>query len=253
MKRLALLLPLLALAGAPVRAEDPATNAPVLPAWFADVRVGMSTNEFFSLVPDAKEVRNPRTDSEPGMIAYSLETGNDPFGADWFFLFKNDGLVASFAESGLKEGSLSGVRDAIVAELAVRFGEPDEKVWVPFYALIDSPDVFRIAWTNETSILAVDLAEAIDRSDLTVLLAGRAFAMEDSEISTVLFGIVPDNLTADAIRHIRHFGADCVRTLIEKGEFEEFAKEARRLLALVTATNAPAAPTPRAESAEGTE
>ena len=261
------------------RAEDPAADAAALPAWFDGIRVGMSTNEFFARVPDAKEVRNPRTDSEPGMIAYSLETGNDPFGADWFFLFKNDGLVASFAESGLKEGSLSGVRDAIVAELAVRFGEPDEKVWVPFYALIDSPDAFRISWTNETSILAVNLAEAIGRSDLTVLLAGRAFAMEDSEISTVLFGIVPDNLTADAIRHIRHFGADCVRTLIEKGEFErarsqalllrdaliraaekapdddaeEFAEEARRLLALVTATNAPAAPAPRAESAEGAE
>jgi hypothetical protein len=279
MKRLALLLPLLALAAAPARAEDPATNAAALPAWFDGIRVGMSTNEFFALVPDAKEVRNPRTDSEPGMIEYSLETGNDPFGADWFFLFKNDGLVASFAESGLKEGSLSGIRDAIVAELAVRFGEPDEKVWVPFYALIDSPDAFRISWTNETSILAVNLAEAIGRSDLTVLLAGRAFAMEDSEISTVLFGIVPDNLTADAIRNIRHFGADCVRTLIEKGEFErarsqalllrgaliraaekapsddaeEFAEETRRLLALVTATNAPAAPAPHAEPAEGAE
>ena len=40
MKRLALLLPLLALAAAPARAEDPATNAPVVGKSHAETAEG---------------------------------------------------------------------------------------------------------------------------------------------------------------------------------------------------------------------
>ena len=77
MNKLALFVPLLALAAAPARAEDPATNAPVLPAWFGDIRIGMSTNEFFARLPDAKW-----TCEDEGPTPWLVELEHSRFPAD---------------------------------------------------------------------------------------------------------------------------------------------------------------------------
>jgi hypothetical protein len=55
MKKLALLLPLLALAASPALAEDPATNAPaLLPGPLSALRLGMTESELRAVRPDAR-------------------------------------------------------------------------------------------------------------------------------------------------------------------------------------------------------
>ena len=143
MKRLALLLPLLALA-ALARAADPATNAPVLPAWFADVRVGMSTNEFFARLPDAKwtcEDEGPT----PWLVEWEDESAPD---VEAGFIFVR-GRLAFLLASGDQDAS--GRFAAWSSELESRFGPPDVRDAVPMLHDIG----VRTAWTNGPAVSAL--------------------------------------------------------------------------------------------------
>ena len=89
MKRIALLLPLLALATAPARAEDPATNAPsrsVLANAFADIRAGVAEAakggfDFETLDLSARRVLRT-CEERPGCFPWDFVRDVRPFGED---------------------------------------------------------------------------------------------------------------------------------------------------------------------------
>ena len=215
MKRLALLLPLLTLT-VPAFAQDPATDA-VLPAWFDDVRIGMTTNEFLALGLDVKE--SPRfASSSPGETAYRLESAFPSFADKWCFVFADGRLALSVAESGWRNGPLSHVHKALSAELETRFGNPAETDILPLSLLLDEPDALRTSWTNESRILSVFLSSTFDKTDLTLMSAAPSFAESDRTMSLFFLGLVPDHLSDKAAENVRRFADDEVRRLFETTE-----------------------------------
>ena len=135
-------------AAAVAAAADPATNAPVLPAWFADVRIGMSTNEFFARVPGARW-----TCEEEGPTLWTAElSGQDGPMAFWGFSLPDGRLELIFARSGEDRAVSAEERRALAAELAGVLGRP---VGTRRLEVEDFEGAERIGWTNETALAAL--------------------------------------------------------------------------------------------------
>ncbi len=198
MRRLFLLLPLLALAASPTRAEGPATNAPALPAWFGGIRIGMSTDEFFAMGLDAEEVSPFEEEPRPGEKWFSFQPDGKAFGVDWLFVFKDGLLVLANAEDDADKV----LRASILSELKARFGEPD--VSAPFVLsafLGDEAATVRTAWTNGASLVAVVVPENPEPGSLNLSLSDRSYAASGPEwVSLLFYGLVPADLPGESIR-----------------------------------------------------
>jgi len=187
MKRLALLLPLLALVAAPARAEDPATNAPVLPEWFAEVRIGMSTNEFFARLPDAKW-----TCEEEGPTPWLVELeGQDGPMTFWSFSFPDGHLERIFAFSGENPAVSAEERRTLSAELAGRLGRP---VGTRRLEIEDLEGAERIGWTNETALAALCSMTDTPGGPAPVFFVemSREAARRDKDAQDLLRGLAPE-------------------------------------------------------------
>ena len=187
MKRIAALLPLLALAAAPSRATDPATNAPVLPAWFGDIRIGMSTNEFFARLPDAKWTCE---DEGPTPWLVQLEGQDGPM-ALWSFSFPDGRLERILAFSGEDRAVSVENRQALAAELAVRLGRP---VGTRRLEIEDLGGAERIGWTNETALAALCSMTDTPGGSAPVLFVeiSREAARRDKDARDLLRGLAPE-------------------------------------------------------------
>ena len=184
MKRLALLLPLLALAAAPAHAEDPAANAPVLPEWFADIRIGMSTNEFFARLPDAKWMCE---DEGPTPWLVQLEGQDGPM-ALWSFSFPGGRLERIFAFSGEDPAVSAEERRTLSAELAGRLGRP---VGTRRLEIEDVGCMERIGWTNETALAAL-LSMTNELGTMFFVEMSREAARGDKDARELLRGLAPE-------------------------------------------------------------
>ena len=226
MKRLSLILPLLALAAAPARAEDPATNAPALPAWFGGIRIGMSTNELFALVPDASEDPDAfQEEPRPDETVFSVEPDDATFGRGWIFVFKDGRLVLAGAEDDADED----LRASVLSGWRARFGEPDESA--PFFlsAFLDGGGaIVRTAWTNGAALVAVVASEGPAPDSLNLFLSDRAYAAAGPEWTPLFFyGLVPADLPGEFVERFRRFAPVGVRAFRERGENERARDLAR--------------------------
>ncbi len=232
MKRLALLLPLLALAAAPARAEDPATNA-AFPVWFGDVRFGMSTNDFVALgfessFHEFKEENDIRVEAR-------VKTRDGlPFEPEWSALFDKNRLVALHAESDSRKEKEAV--DAMIAELTKALGAPNETDCIYIIGFLDPFPVRpeRIAWTNETRLVGLFRTPTDDTSHSGELfVADRSFASTDLLQQVFFSGLVPDNLDEEFRDLVETFAPDAVRAGFEAGEYDlvrDFALQARKVL-----------------------
>ena len=228
MKKLAILLPLLAIAPlVAARAEDPATNAPVLPAWFADVRVGMSTNEFFARLPDAKwtcEDEGPT----PWLVEWEDESAPD---VEAGFIFVR-GRLAFLLASGDQDAS--GRFAAWSSELESRFGPPDVRDAVPMLHDIG----VRTAWTNGPAVSALLLhAGGMPGADLWMFAStSRDFLLsgsDDTPETSFFLGLAPVRLSETSQRTVLFESHLHVRDLFHEGRYEEARGVARAALAAV--------------------
>ena len=219
MKRLALLLPLLALAAVPCLAQDPATNAPILPAWFGDVRLGMSTNEFAAL-----GFESSFREAEDGL----------PFEPNWSAWFDQNRLVTLYAESDSQKEKAAV--DAMLAELTKALGAPNETNCVYIIGFLDPFPVRpeRVAWTNETRLVGFFRTPADDCScSGELLVADRSFASARFIQQVVFYDLVPDNLDEDFRDAVETFALRAAHAGFEAGEYEqirEFSLQSRKVL-----------------------
>ncbi len=183
MKRPLLLLPLLALA-LPALAQDSATNAPILPAWFGDVRLGMSTNEFFARVPGAQWTCE---DEGPSPWTVQLEDQDGPM-ALWSFSFPDGPLERILAFSGEDRAISAEERRAFAAELAGRLGRP---VGTRRLEIEDVGCMERIGWTNETALAAL-LSMTNELGTMFFVEMSREAARGDKDARELLRGLAPE-------------------------------------------------------------
>ncbi len=183
MKRPLLLLPLLALA-LPALAQDPATNAPILPAWLGDVRLGMSTNEFFARVPGAQW-----TYEAEGPSPWTVELkGQDGPMALWSFSFPDGPLERILAFSGEDRAVSAEERRALAAELAGRLGRP---VGTRRLEIKDLGVMERIGWTNETALAAL-LSMTNELGPVFFVEMSREVARREKDAQELLRGLAPE-------------------------------------------------------------
>ena len=233
MKRLALLLPLLALAAAPARAADPATNAPVLPAWFGGIRIGMSTNEFVALGFESSF--HEFKEENDILVEARVKTRDGlPFEPNWSALFNKNRLVALHAESDSRKEKEAV--DAMIAELTKALGAPNETDCIYIIGFLDPFPVRpeRIAWTNETRLVGLFRTPTDDTSHSGELfVADRSFASTNLIQQVIFYGLVPDNLDEDFRDLVETFAPDAVRAGFEAGEYDlvrDVALQARKVL-----------------------
>ena len=233
MKRLALLLPLLALAAAPARAEDPATNAPALPAWFGGIRIGMSTNDFVALGFESSF--HEFKEENDILVEARVKTRDGlPFEPNWSALFNKNRLVALHAESDSRKEKEAV--DAMIAELTKALGAPNETDCIYIIGFLDPFPVRpeRIAWTNETRLVGLFRTPTDDTSHSGELfVADRSFASTNLIQQVIFYGLVPDNLDEDFRDLVETFAPDAVRAGFEAGEYDlvrDVALQARKVL-----------------------
>ena len=233
MKRLALLLPLLALAAAPARAEDPATNAPALPAWFGGIRIGMSTNDFVALGFESSF--HEFKEENDILVEARVKTRDGlPFEPNWSALFNKNRLVALHAESDSRKEKEAV--DAMIAELTKALGAPNETDCIYIIGFLDPFPVRpeRIAWTNETRLVGLFRTPTDDTSHSGELfVADRSFASTNLIQQVIFYGLVPDNLDEEFRDLVETFAPDAVRAGFEAGEYDlvrDVALQARKVL-----------------------
>ena len=233
MRRLALLLPLLALAAAPARAEDPATNAPALPAWFDGIRIGMSTNEFVALGFESSF--HEFKEENDILVEARVKTRDGlPFEPNWSALFNKNRLVALHAESDSRKEKEAV--DAMIAELTKALGAPNETDCIYIIGFLDPFPVRpeRIAWTNETRLVGLFRTPTDDTSHSGELfVADRSFASTNLIQQVYFYGLVPDNLDEEFRDLVETFAPDAVRAGFEAGEYDlvrDVALQARKVL-----------------------
>ena len=234
MKRLALLLPLLALAAVPCLAQDPATNAPILPAWFGDVRLGMSTNEFAALGFESS-FREAEEWGYGVLVEARVKTRDGlPFEPNWSAWFDQNRLVTLYAESDSQKEKAAV--DAMLAELTKALGAPNETNCVYIIGFLDPFPVRpeRVAWTNETRLVGFFRTPADDCScSGELLVADRSFASARFIQQVVFYDLVPDNLDEDFRDAVETFALGAARAGFEAGEYEqirEFSLQSRKVL-----------------------
>ena len=223
-------------------AADPATNAPILPAWFGDVRLGMSTNEFAALgfEPSFREAE----ELGDGVLVEARVKTRDglPFGPNWSAWFDQNRLVALYAESDSRKEKESV--DAMLAELTKALGAPDETNCVYIIGFLDPFPVRpeRVAWTNETCLVGFFRTPADDCScSGELLVADRSFASATPIIfgglrsiqQVCFYDLVPDNLDEMFRDAVEIFAPDAARAGFKAGEYEEirgFSLQSRKVL-----------------------
>ena len=234
MKRPLLLLTLLALAAVPCLAQDPATNAPILPAWFGDVRLGMSTNEFAALGFESS-FREAEEWGYGVLVEARVKTRDGlPFEPNWSAWFDQNRLVTLYAESDSQKEKAAV--DAMLAELTKALGAPNETNCVYIIGFLDPFPVRpeRVAWTNETRLVGFFRTPADDCScSGELLVADRSFASARFIQQVIFYDLVPDNLDEDFRDTVETFALGAARAGFEAGEYEqirEFSLQSRKVL-----------------------